>query len=125
LLVILALAGLMAPIEVSAPGGSGQSEPQLMVTINEVCTVTFDFDYSGVTYHDNLTTTLQERHVYRITRYDNGEYSVIAVLEVSATATLPPDLWRGRVISEPVKLKILPTPTRPSVAEQDVNCFSG
>jgi hypothetical protein len=47
-----------------------------------------------------------------------GEYSVIAVLEVSAAATLPPDLWRGRVASQPVKLKILPAPARPSTAEQ-------
>lgn len=76
LLGILALVGLMLltiVTKVSAPGDSGQSEQQLMVTINEVCTVTFDFDYSGVTYHDNLTTTFQERNVYRITRYDNGE----------------------------------------------------
>jgi hypothetical protein len=47
-----------------------------------------------------------------------GDYSVIAVLEVSAAATLPQDLWRGRVISEPVKLKISPTPAQPSSAEQ-------
>ena len=47
-----------------------------------------------------------------------GEYSVIAVLEVSAAATLPQDLWLGRVASEPVKLKISPAPARPSAAEQ-------
>ncbi len=76
LLGILALVGLMllaTVITVSAPGSGGQSQQELMVTINEVCRVTFDFDYSGVTYHDNLSATFQERNVYRITRYDNGE----------------------------------------------------
>jgi hypothetical protein len=47
-----------------------------------------------------------------------GEYSVIAVLEVSAAATLPQDLWRGRVASQPVKLKISPIRAKPSPAEQ-------
>ena len=47
-----------------------------------------------------------------------GDYSVIAVLEVSAAPALPQDLWRGRVASQPVKLKISPIPAKPSPAEQ-------
>jgi hypothetical protein len=47
-----------------------------------------------------------------------GDYAVRAVLEVSGDATLPQDLWRGRVTSEPVKLRILPAPAQPSAAEQ-------
>lgn len=47
-----------------------------------------------------------------------GEYSVIAVLEVSAAATLPQDLWRGRVASQPVKLKISSIPAKPSPTEK-------
>jgi tetratricopeptide (TPR) repeat protein len=47
-----------------------------------------------------------------------GDYSIIAVLEVSAAPALPQDLWRGRVASQPVKFKISPTPAQPSAAEQ-------
>ena len=47
-----------------------------------------------------------------------GDYSVFTVLEVSPAATLPQDLWRGRVISRPVKLRISPAPAQPSAAEQ-------
>jgi hypothetical protein len=76
LLGILTLVGLMLLTNVakaSAPGSSGQSQQELVVTINEVCKASLDFDYSGVSYHDSLTATFQERNVYRITRYDNGE----------------------------------------------------
>ena len=47
-----------------------------------------------------------------------GDYSVFAVLEVSAAATLPQGLWRGRVVSRPVKLRISSAPAQPSAAEQ-------
>jgi hypothetical protein len=47
-----------------------------------------------------------------------GDYSVFAVLEVSAAATLPQDRWRGRVVSRPVKLRISSAPAQPSAAEQ-------
>src|SRR5271157_5744582 len=40
-LVIFALVGLFAPINASAPGGSGQSQPELRVTIHEVCKASF------------------------------------------------------------------------------------
>jgi len=36
-LVIFALVGLFAPINASAPGGSGQSQPELRATVHEVC----------------------------------------------------------------------------------------
>jgi hypothetical protein len=44
-----------------------------VVTINEVCRATYDFDRDSTSWHDNLSATFQERNVYRITRYDNGE----------------------------------------------------
>ena len=47
-----------------------------------------------------------------------GEYSVTAVLEVSPGAPLPQDLWRGRVVSESVRLKISPAPAQPTAADR-------
>jgi tetratricopeptide (TPR) repeat protein len=47
-----------------------------------------------------------------------GEYVLLAVLEVAAEPALPPDLWRGRVVSVPVKLKISPSPTELSAADR-------
>lgn len=47
-----------------------------------------------------------------------GDYSVVAVLEVPSAATLPQGLRRGRVVSRPVRLKILPAPAQPAVAAQ-------
>jgi len=47
-----------------------------------------------------------------------GDFEITAVLEVPAGAALPQDLWRGRVASLPVRLKILPVPAQPSPAEQ-------
>jgi hypothetical protein len=70
LLVIFALVGLFAPINASAPGGSGQSQPQLRVTIHEVCEASFSADDF---LHDSLSATFEESNVYRITRYDDGE----------------------------------------------------
>jgi hypothetical protein len=47
-----------------------------------------------------------------------GEYVLLAVLEVAAGTSLPPELWRGRVASVPVKLNIRPAPAQPSAADQ-------
>jgi hypothetical protein len=47
-----------------------------------------------------------------------GEYVLMAVLEVAAEPALPRDLWRGRVTSVPVKLKISPSPTELSDADR-------
>jgi hypothetical protein len=47
-----------------------------------------------------------------------GEYLLQAVLEVATGATLPQELWRGRVASAPVKLKISPSPAQPSAADR-------
>jgi hypothetical protein len=47
-----------------------------------------------------------------------GEYVLQAVLEVEAGKSLPQELWRGRVASVPVKLKITPAPAQPSAADR-------
>jgi hypothetical protein len=47
-----------------------------------------------------------------------GEYVLQAVLEVEAGPSLPPELWRGRIASEPVKLKIMPMPAQLSAADR-------
>lgn len=47
-----------------------------------------------------------------------GDFEITGVLEVPAGTALPQDLWRGRVASTPVRLKILPVPAQPSPAEQ-------
>jgi hypothetical protein len=47
-----------------------------------------------------------------------GEYLLQAVLEVAADTTLPQELWRGRVASVPVKLKISPSSAQPSAADR-------
>jgi len=62
-LVIFALVGLFAPINASGPGGSGQSQPELRVTIHEVCKASFGLD----SIHENLSATFEESNVYRIT----------------------------------------------------------
>jgi hypothetical protein len=73
LLVIFALVVLFAPINASAPGGSGQSQPELRVTIHEVCKASYSFEEKDVSNHDNLSATFDEVNVYRIMRYDGGE----------------------------------------------------
>src|SRR5208337_4431079 len=89
-LVIFALVGLFVPINASAPGGSGQSQPELRVTIHEVCKASFSFEDKGTSERDNLSATFEERNVYRITRYDNGEG--LADLElVSHQANISPE----------------------------------
>lgn len=50
-------------------------------------------------------------------RLDVGDMEIIAVLEVPAGRDLPRDNWRGRVASEPVKMKISPLPTSPAPKE--------
>ncbi len=72
-LIIFAVVGLFAPIDAGAPGGSGQSQPELRVTIREVCKVSESLEGSGASKHDNLSATFEERNVYRITRYDAGD----------------------------------------------------
>ena len=47
-----------------------------------------------------------------------GEYVLQAVLEVEAGPSLPAELWRGRIASEPVKLKISPSPAELSAADR-------
>lgn len=47
-----------------------------------------------------------------------GEYVLQAVLEVAAGTSLPQELWRGRVASAPVKLKIRPAPAQLSTADR-------
>ena len=47
-----------------------------------------------------------------------GEYVLQAVLEVAAGTSLPQELWRGRVASVPVKLKITPAPAQLSAADR-------
>ncbi len=47
-----------------------------------------------------------------------GEYLLQAVLEVAAATTLPQELWRGRVASVPVKLKISPSSAQPSAVDR-------
>jgi len=47
-----------------------------------------------------------------------GDFVVAAVLDVPAGGNLPAELWRGRVRSGPVKLKILPAPAELSPEEQ-------
>jgi tetratricopeptide (TPR) repeat protein len=47
-----------------------------------------------------------------------GEYVLQAVLEVEAGTSLPQELWRGRVASGSVKLRIRPAPAQLSAADQ-------
>jgi len=47
-----------------------------------------------------------------------GDFEITAVLEVPAATALPQELWRGRVASNPVRLKILPVPAQSSAADQ-------
>jgi len=47
-----------------------------------------------------------------------GEYVLQAVLEVEAGPSLPAELWRGRIASVPVKLKISPSPAELSAADR-------
>jgi tetratricopeptide (TPR) repeat protein len=47
-----------------------------------------------------------------------GDYVLQAVLEVAAGTSLPQELWRGRVASVPVKLKITPAPAQLSAADR-------
>jgi len=47
-----------------------------------------------------------------------GEYVLQAVLEVAAEPALPQNLWRGRITSVPVKLKISPSPAELSAADR-------
>jgi len=51
-------------------------------------------------------------------RLSAGSVEVIAVLEVPEGGSLPQDNWRGRVASEPVRMKILPAPVNPSAEEK-------
>jgi hypothetical protein len=43
------------------------------LTIHETCKASFNFDYKETSKHDNLSVTFEERNVYRITRYNNGD----------------------------------------------------
>jgi hypothetical protein len=47
-----------------------------------------------------------------------GDYNIVAALEVPTGTNLPPEIWRGRVSSRPVKLRVLPVPAQPSSVDQ-------
>jgi hypothetical protein len=101
-LVIFALVGLFTPINASAPGGSGQSQPELRVTIHEVCKASWINDYKEISEHDNLSATFEERNVYRITRYDAGDGRADLEL-VSHEANVSPEgggFFKNSVVSE-------------------------
>jgi hypothetical protein len=84
--------------------------PMQMVTPPESKSLTLD-----ATSHAELAYALSPDAAAQVPA---GDYSVFAVLEVSAAATLPQELWRGRVASDPVKLKISPSSAQPSTADR-------
>ena len=72
--VFFAVVGLLTPLEAaSPPAGSGSGPEQLVLTVHEQCSCSWQLDREGVSHHDEVTATLEERIVYRITKYDGGE----------------------------------------------------
>lgn len=74
------------------------------------------------------TVTLDDKNTFQLdyafepagaAQVQKGEYQIVAVLEVPAETKLPSDRWRGRVESEPVKLKINEKPARLSKEEEE------
>jgi len=49
----------------------------------------------------------------------SGDYQIVAVIEVPSDSKVPEDRWHGRAESEPVKLTVLPRPSRLTPAEEE------
>jgi hypothetical protein len=86
-----------------------------------------DWDLKAIAAPESKSAKLDAQATVEVTyalnpeaasRLDEGDLEIIAVLEVPSGGELPRENWRGRVASDPVKVKVLPLPANPTPQER-------